>query len=62
MFNDLRKTAVEGKKLKRRIVSFSAKRNQNGLLKNVIDDILWDMSPILFEVCLMGHGRARHVL
>jgi hypothetical protein len=63
MLSDLEATsAAKVKDLRRIVVSFSAKRNNHGSLRDVVDENLWDMSPILFELCLMGYGRAGHVL
>jgi hypothetical protein len=63
MFDDLKRTNHKDvKKLKRTLVSISAKRHRHDSLKAIVDDNLWDFSAILFELCLMGLGRRCDVL
>ena len=63
MVSNVRKTSVgDMAALKRTVVSFSAKRNKHDALGDIVDGDLWEMSPILFEVCLIGRGHAAGVL
>ncbi len=63
MISNVRKTSAgHVATLKNTVVSFSARKNKHNALTAIVDDNLWDMSPILFEMCLIGHGRAAGVL
>lgn len=63
MFNELDQIGHKDvEKLLKTVVSFSAKRNKHPSLQDVVAENLWDASPILFELCLMGRGRAKGVL
>jgi hypothetical protein len=63
MLSNVRKTSAgDMAALKKTVVSFSARKNKHHALTDIVDDNLWDMSPILFEMCLIGCGRAAGVL
>jgi hypothetical protein len=63
MFRELDATPVRAmKSLTKTAVSSSSEANRHPEFKRILNDNLWDLTPILFEVCLMGRGRARRVL
>jgi len=63
MFKDIKKVPKKDvNKLKRTVLRHAAKRNAHAALGMIVDDNLGDLSPILFELCLIGRGRAMGIL
>jgi len=59
MFRDMDATPKRAMENLKKTVS---KSKGHPAFKTILDDNLWDLTPILFELCLMGRGRARGVL
>lgn len=63
MFQNIRQTTQgKVKTLGSVVVGYSAKQNKHDALKAIVEQNLWDLSPILFELCLMGRGRVLGIL
>ena len=57
MIDDLRRAKPrEREALRRMCLQHCSRKNRHRLLDAVMEDNVWDMSPLLFERCLLGEG------